>query len=141
MAELAGFIIIVPIAALAGWSIFALRRWLWRGDFEPRWRRRFAIHCCVGIALGIFFAGFMKYHVANARMEGFPIPVVFATREKPEAEFQSARMPMTVRFGGMATNFLSGIALCLLPLAIAAFLKENKGKLVGPQPPPERPKG
>ncbi len=139
IAELAGFIIIIPFAVLAGWTVFALRRWLWRGDFEPRWRKRFAIHCCVGLALGIFFAFFMKYRVANAKLEGFPIPVAIANREKPGAEYQSSQMPMTIRVGGMLTDVLSGIALCLAPVAIGAFLKENHGKLGGPQPPPANP--
>jgi len=139
VAELAGFIIIVPFAALASWTIIALRRWLWLGDFEPRWRTRYLIHCCVGLALGIFFAFFMKYPVANAKLEGFPIPVAISNREKPGAEYQSSQMPATIRIGGMVTDVLSGIALCLAPIAIGAFLKENRGKLGAPQPPAANP--
>ena len=139
IAELAGFVIIVPFGALAGWSIYAIFRWLRRGDFERKWWKAFTIHCCVGLALGIFFAFFMKYRVANAKLEGFPIPVAIANREKPGAEYQSREMPMTVQIGGLLTDLLSGVALCLAPIAMAAFVKENQGKLGGSETPPAQP--
>ena len=139
IAELAGFAIIVPIAVVAGWSIFRIRRWLWRGGFERKWRTRFTIHCCVGLALGIFFAFFMKYPIANAKLEGFPIPVAIANRENRDAPYQVSHMPVTIRAGGMVTDVLFGVALCLAPVAVGAFLKENRGKLGSPQPPAASP--
>lgn|SRR5579871_721732 len=139
IAELAGFIIIVPFAALAGWSIFAIRRWLWRADFEPRWRKRYVIHFCAGLALGIVFVWVVKFPVANAKLEGFPIPIALANRENKDAPYQASHMPVTIRVGGMITDVLSGIALALAPVAIAAFLRENRGMFDRPSPPPANP--
>jgi hypothetical protein len=85
----------------------------------------------VGLALGIWFAFFIQYKVANTHLEGFPIPVAIASREKPDAPWVSATMPESIRLGGMVTNLLSGVALCLAPIAIAAFLRENRSKLSG----------
>ncbi len=53
-----GFLVIIPLAALAGWSILAIFRWLRRGGYEPKWWRAFAILSVVGFALGIGFAFF-----------------------------------------------------------------------------------
>ena len=38
-------------------------------------------------------------------------------------------MPVSIRIGAMVTNVLCGVALCLAPIAVAAFFKENRGKL------------
>src|SRR5579884_3547538 len=53
-----GFIVIIPIAALAAWSIFAIFRWLRRGDFGAKWLRTYAMLATAGLALGIWFAFF-----------------------------------------------------------------------------------
>src|SRR5581483_10679994 len=63
-----GLIVILPFAALAGWSIFALARWLRRGGYGPKWWRAFAILALIGLGLGIWFAFFLHYHVANTRL-------------------------------------------------------------------------
>ena len=123
-----GFIIILPFAALAGWSIFAIFRWLQRGGFEPKWWRAFAVLTSGGFALGIWFAFFLQYKVANARLQGFPIPVEIANREKPGEPYVESAMPVPIRIGGWATDLLSGVALCLVPIAVAAFFKENRAK-------------
>src|SRR5580658_3399353 len=120
-----GFIVIIPFAALSGWSIFAITRWLIRGKYDRQWWRAFAILSAVGLALGIWFAFFIHYEVVKrARIKGFPIPVEFANREKPEDEWVPSAMPVAVQLGGTITNLISGIALCLAPIAVAAFLKE-----------------
>jgi hypothetical protein len=121
-----GFIIIIPFAALAGWSIFAIFRWLRRGNFGPKWWRALALLGLAGFALGVWFAFFIQYRVANAHIEGFPIPVNFSTREKPDGPWQKSDLPVVVRAGAMLTNLLGGVALCLAPLALAAFLHENR---------------
>jgi hypothetical protein len=123
-----GFLIILPFAALAGWSIFAIFCWLRRGGFEPKWWRAFAILASGGLALGIWFAFFLDYKVANARLQGFPIPVEIANREKPGEPYMVSAMPVAIRIGGWATDLLSGVALCLVPIAVAAFFKENRAK-------------
>jgi uncharacterized membrane protein YfcA len=69
-----GFVIIIPFAALAGWSIFAITRWLRRGGYDRQWWKAFAMLAAAGVALGIWFTFFLEYSVANAHLHGFPIP-------------------------------------------------------------------
>jgi len=132
-----GFIIIIPIAALAGWGIFSIARWLRRGNFDAQWHRTFAVLGLVGVALGIWFAFFFVYTVGNYRLKGFPIPAGIEIREKPETPWRASDMPQPVRIGAMVTNLLSGVALCLAPMSLAMFIKENQGK--GPFTNPNSP--
>ncbi len=41
----------------------------------------------------------------------------------------STTMPLPIRIGGLITDVLSGVALCLAPIAVAAFFKENRAKI------------
>lgn len=133
-----GFIILIlPIAALAVWCIFGIHRWLRRGNFGQEWWRAFTILGLVGLGLGIFFAFFVQFQVANVHMEGFPIPVGFSTKQTPDAPWQKSDMPEPVRISGMVTDVLSGVALCLLPIAVVAFFKENRDQ--GPFANPNSP--
>lgn len=130
-----GFIIIIPFGALAAWAIFAIFQWLRRGRFGRQWWKAYALLACAGLALGIWFAFFMHYKMANTHLEGFPIPVGIANREKPDGPWVQSAMPRPIRIGGIITNLLSGVALCLAPLAVAAFFKENRGQLGPPGSP------
>lgn len=123
-----GFIVILPIAALAGWSIFAIFRWLRRANFGAKWWQAFGILGLAGLALGIWFGFFMHYQVAKVKLEGFPIPYGISNQESPDGPWRKGDMPPSVHVGAVVTDFLSGIALCLAPIAIAAFFKENAGK-------------
>ncbi len=134
-----GFIIILPFAALAVWSIFAIFRWLHRGGYDRQWWRAYAGLTTVGLALGIWFAFFLHYQVANARLEGFPIPVGITNRDKPGAPWVKSNLPAPIRVGGKITDLLSGVALCLAPIAVAAFFKENRGKGVFGNPGSSNP--
>jgi hypothetical protein len=130
-----GFIVIIPLAALAGWSIFRIHRWLRLGNFGSEWLRAFAILGCVGVGLGIWLTFFTDYRVANMRMGGFPIPLRIASRVKSEDPWVAAAMPGMIRCGAAIANLLSGVALSLVPLAVAAFFKENRRS----QPLPGQP--
>ena len=66
-----GFIFIAPFAVGAVWTIFAIHRWLRRGHYSREWWKAFAILSCVGAGLGVFFAFFMAYNVANKHIDGF----------------------------------------------------------------------
>jgi hypothetical protein len=124
-----GFIVIIPFAALAGWSIFAIARSLRRGGYDWKWWRAFALLACAGLALGIWFAFFLQYKVANTRLEGFPIPVQISSRENQTSPWVTSHLPAPIRLGGTVTNLLAGVALCLAPIAVAAFFKENRRQL------------
>jgi hypothetical protein len=123
-----GLIVILPLTILAAWSIYAIFRWLRRGKFGGDWWRAFALLGCGGLALGVWFAFFSEYTVANKRLDGFPIPVEIANRENPSDPWVQAALPESIRFGGMVTNLLCGVALGLAPIAVAAFFKENRGQ-------------
>ena len=124
-----GFIVIAPFAVLAGWSIFTIHRWLRRGGYGREWWKAFSILSCVGAGVGVFFGFFLAYNVANKHIEGFPIPVGISNRDKSAETSPQTPMPVSIRIGGTVTDVLCGVALCLAPIAVAAFLKENRGKL------------
>lgn len=123
-----GFLVIAPFAVLAGWSIFAIYRWLRRGAYGGQWWRAFGLLACGGAVLGVWFAFFLQYNVnvANKRIAGFPIPLQIFSREKNTDPWVPDRMPVSVRFGGAVTDWLCGVAVSLAPIAVAAFFKENR---------------
>jgi hypothetical protein len=121
-----GFVIIAPFALLAGWSIFAIYRWLKRGGYGREWWKYFTLLTCAGAGLGVWFAFFLEYNVANKRIHGFPIPMAISSREKPTDPWVKGAMPVSIRAGGIVTDLLCGVALSLVPIAVAAFFKENR---------------
>lgn len=130
-----GFIVILPLAALCVWSIYVIRRWVWREKFGPTWRRNYFFLAGIGLALGVKFAFFSHYQVSNARLDGFPIPTGIANRQKPEDPWEVSNLPPAIRFSGQITDVISGVALCLAPLAVGAFFKENRSQGPKPNPP------
>ena len=122
-----------------GWSIFAIARWLKRGKYGRKWWKAYAVLGSIGLVLGVGCAFFGQYRVANARLEGFPIPAAISNREKPDAPWIKSNMPVPVRIGSMVTDLLFGVAFCLAPIAVTLFFKENRSQqpwLRRPDPPP-----
>ncbi len=122
-----GFIVILPFAALASWSIFAIFRWLKQGRYPTSWWRAFTGLAGVGVLVGVGLAFFLHYHVAKKRIDGFPIPVGMADLQE-NGQWLEAALPAPIRICGQVTDLLSGVALCLAPIALAAFFKENTGR-------------
>jgi len=122
-----GFLVILPFGTLAGWSIVKIYYRLRRANWGPEWWNAFRILSLAGLALGVWFNFFLEYKVINKRMAGFPIPLAISTLDN--GTWTKQILPDAVRYPGIITNFLSGIALCLIPIAVAAFFKENRGKL------------
>ena len=121
-----GFIVIIPFAALSVWSIFALQRWLRRGDFDRSWWRAFGGLAAAGLVVGIYFAFFIQYPVPKTRIESFPIPSGML-EQREDGQWHETRFPVAVRVAALATDAAAGVALCLAPIAVAAFFKENRG--------------
>jgi uncharacterized membrane protein YfcA len=121
-----GFLVIIPFAALACFGIVGIFRWLRRGNYGREWWKAFTILALVGLALGVFFSFFLEYKIANKRIAGFPIPVAISTLEN--GNWTREVLPASLRYPGLLTDLLSGIALCLVPIAVAAFFKENRGQ-------------
>jgi uncharacterized membrane protein YfcA len=132
-----GFIFIIPLGALAAWSIFAVYRWLRNGEFTKKWLRAYVVLILAGLMVGVWFAFFIQYKVGNTHLEGFPIPAGISTREAPDAPWKTAILPASIRIGADVTNLLGGVALSLAPIAVAAFFHENRGK--GPFTNPNSP--
>jgi hypothetical protein len=123
-----GFFVIAPFAVLATWSIYAIRRWLRKGGFGPQWWKAFWLLCYAGAIVGICLIFVVNYNVANKHIEGFPIPLQISDRQQGGNPAVADRMPVSIRIGGAVTNWLCGVAICLVPIAIAAFFKENRSQ-------------
>ena len=131
-----GFLVVIPFGALAAWVIFRIFGWLHRGDFGMEWWKAFKLHVLAGLMLGLWFVLFARYNVANTHLEGFPIPLTIATREKPDGPWMSTKLPALLHAGAAVTDLLYGVVICLVPIALAAFIKENKGgKFFSGKPP------
>lgn len=125
-----GLLIIVPFLALAGRAIFLLRRWLWREEFEARWRSNFWRGAGVGLVLGGWLAFYPHYSVANVRVRGFPFPIQIETRQNPSSPYESGALPVVVQIGSVITDMAIAVLLCVALVAVAAFFKTNRN----PQP-------
>jgi len=126
-----GFIVILPFAALAGWCIYRIYRWLFGPAFGAEWRRRFVVLGSVGLVVGFWCVGFCKYNVAKMRIESFPIPTAIWSREHEDKLAEPLVrhvLPPVIRGPAAVTDVLCAMLICLAPLALAAFVTENKGK-------------
>jgi hypothetical protein len=122
-----GLLVVIPFGALAAFVIFRIHRWLRRGKFGPEWWRAFRLLSLAGVGLGLGFVLLLRYRVGNVHLEGFPIPLRIASRDTPEGPWAFAAIPTPVRAGAVITDLLYGVVICLTPLSLAAFIKENKG--------------
>lgn len=126
-----GLIVVLPIAILAGWSIWRIYRWVHGADFDSSWHRRFQMFALAGIALGVWFLFLCAYNVARIRIESFPIPTAIWNRDNPDdlsAPLIRHVLPALIRVPAAITDLLFGTALGLAPLAFSAFIKDNKGR-------------
>ena len=119
-----GLIIILPLTCLSVWATLSIHRWLAREKFGGVWLKRFWLSAAVGLVVGIAFAFVSHYQIGNVQMDGFPIPVAMNNREKPGEPWITANIPVLIRVAARITDLLSGIALCLIPVAIGGFVKE-----------------
>jgi len=134
-----GLVIILPFAALACFGIISIYRLVFRGDAGPEQWKAFKIHAVAGIALGVFLGFFLSYRVANKRIAGFPIPVTISSLD--DGRWTTNIPPAIIHYPAMLTDFLSGMAIGLVPMAVAAFLKQTRERREanpdkGSAPPP-----
>jgi hypothetical protein len=121
-----GIIIILPFAALACFGIVGIYRWLRRGGYGRPWWQAYCLLALAGLSLGIWFCFFLEYKVANKRVAGFPIPVAISNLQ--DGQWSTEILPAYVRYPAIITDLLGGIALCLAPIAVAAFFHENRAR-------------
>jgi len=131
-----GLLFILPLTALSIYSIVAINRWLRRGNYDASWFRKFRISACIGLVLGFYCSLFLQYNVANKRIAGFPIPVKFYEKQE-DGSWKPSAFPAPIHYAALVTNILCGVAVALVPMRIAGFLKENRPKpdeFVPPKP-------
>ena len=129
-----GFIIILPSTALACFGILGIFRWIRRGGYGKQWWKAYYTLALAGLALGIWFSFLVEYKVANKRIAGFPIPVAISNLQ--DGQWSTEILPAYIRYPGIITDLLSSIALCLLPIAVAAFFNENRKRSPDAAPGP-----
>lgn len=125
-----GLILILPVLAFDVWLLATTGRRQFNAWTEaPAWPR-LAGAACLGVALGVWLAFFIRYNWDDqTRAEGFPIPDAFSSLQDGR---WSAFLPphsLTLQFLGIAANFLSGLAAPLLPFKAAEFLRSVKAEL------------
>jgi hypothetical protein len=132
-----GFIVILPLTWVTIWGTLSIHRWIIRGNFGKNWLRNFWVCGAAGIAIGMVFAFMVDYETRNHlnQIQGFPIPYAMNNREKIEDSWRASEMPAAIRITARFTDLMSGVALSLVPIAIAAFFKENRTPLPGMRPP------
>lgn len=123
-----GFLVIMPFGFLAGWIVVRIFLWLRRGGYGAEWWKAFGILTLAGVALGVWFAFFTHYSVSKRHLAGFPIPLEIVSQQSPDGPWEKSNLPPPVRAGVIITDVLTGLALCLAPIAAVAFYKENRGK-------------
>jgi len=118
-----GFLFILPVLALDLWIIFSSARWLKRVDTTPRWRKAGVILISLGAGVGIWFSAFLTIRpTAKTRIVGFPIPVTVLQNDN--GKWTPTDVPDVVRWGALATNLLTGIALALIPVKVAILTRD-----------------
>ncbi|MDB6123537.1 MAG: hypothetical protein JWQ71_2530 [Pedosphaera sp.] len=131
-----GLIVILPLAALAIFGIVSIHQWLRRGNYDAIWWRAFRISACCGLVLGLWFTLFLQYKVPNGRISGFPIPLRFSQKQTDDT-WKESSVPAAIHYAVLITDILCGVAIGLVPLRVAGFLKENRKQ--HPHYPPPNP--
>jgi len=132
-----GFLIVLPFTCLAGYTILSIRRWLVSIPDAGRWMKSFRIVTMIGALLGMIFALVVHYSVANARIEGFPIPVSMSNRATPDDPWLTSTIPASLKITAQVTDVLYGVLVCLGPLAGFAFLQQHRSKISNTTANPE----
>jgi hypothetical protein len=120
---------IVPVFAIACWIIFSSVRALLRNELDAVWRKRAVILAIVGVGIGVWLAFFAEFEpAANAKFSRAPIPTVIW--QLHDDVWRKIVPPLPVQILAMITDFISGIAAGLLPVKIAAFLKQARAEFI-----------
>jgi len=121
-----GFILIVPLLLLSGWIIYST----WKLNtqfFSGQYTRTLMKLLVVGAIVGVLFTVAVKYSFTAAlQFYGFPVPVAFLRTELGKTTM--TELSPLLKCAATAANFLSGLALALLPLKVILTLKQFKAE-------------
>ena len=105
------------VFGISAWIFVSLVRRLRRGDLSSRWWGAFAALCVLGALLGWRFLS-IEYHLSpELRIVGVPMAVALFQRE--DGNWTDFIPDLQLFMAAADVTF--GIALCLLPLRLAAW--------------------
>ncbi len=121
-------ILIFPVLAADVWLLATTGKNQFNIWFQARAWTRLAAVAAIGVALGVWLGFFVQYKWgANLRVVGFPVPVCFLHLQDGKPKDYLA--PAAMQWLGTAANFLSGLAVPLIPCKAAEFLRSVKAEL------------
>jgi hypothetical protein len=120
-----GFLVVIIVFALSGWSIIALFRRLRRVHAGLGLWSAFAALIVVGAAIGFWCSFHCEYHAReDFRVASFPIPIVFFRLE--EGNWVDYPVPDYQVWPTAVTNILAITALATLPLWLLPWTKRDR---------------
>jgi hypothetical protein len=121
-------ILILPVLAADVWLLATTGKKQFKIWSQARAWPRLAGAAALGAALGVWLALFVQYKWGSEiRVIGFPVPVCFFHLE--DGNWVDYLMPTAMQWLGAAANFLSGLAVPLIPFKAAEFLRSVKAEL------------
>lgn len=119
---------IAPTVALCIWIFISTAGILRRQELNPIWRKRVIVLLALGVVAGVWFAFFRTYEVkGELRLQGFPVP--FAISRLHEGIWKDFSPPPAVQVLARIADLLAGPAMALLPIKVAAFLKQAQASI------------
>jgi hypothetical protein len=121
-------ILILPVLAADVWLLATTGKKQFKTWTQARaWMRLVAV-VAIGVALGVWLGFFVQYKWGtNLRVIGFPVPVCFLHLEDGKPKDYLA--PAAMQWLGTMANFLSGLAVPLIPCKAVEFLRNVKAEL------------
>ena len=125
-----GLILILPVLALDVWLLGTTGKRQCKIWTQARAWPHLAGAAGVGVALGVWLAFFVQYNWdTQTRAEGFPIPDAFSSLQNGRWTAFLPPSSLALQLLGIAANFLSGLAVPVMPFKAAEFLRSVKAEL------------
>jgi hypothetical protein len=110
-----GFLIIILVLCLSGWSLVVTIRRLKNVGADRNWWVAFGVCTIIGIVLGCLCAFMVDYHVTpKMRFSSFPLPLAFFKFE--DGAWVDYVAPRFVVIIGILANILAVTAVANLPV-------------------------
>lgn len=99
-----------------------------RNELDPEWRKRAIVLLIFGLGIGIYFSSVHRHETPQQlRFTGFPIPLTMDRFEN--GTWINHNPPPLVQTLSRIVDFISGFAVALLPVKVAAFIKQVKASV------------
>jgi hypothetical protein len=122
----AGILFILALAGLATWTVVKVARTIERLQARGIWWITFAFLATCGPVAGLWSTFAFEYQASERmRIAGFPVPMAFFHLE--DGNWIDFIPATSVQMPGIATDLLSEVAVCLLPLWRVAAMADRRG--------------